>query len=171
MKNNKGVTLTSLIITIIVLIIISAITSNIGKEVIQEAKLQDLRTNMLLIQAKVKIYAEEVTFQTANLDSNKEEDLAKITEIKVSKYKGTPLERCNTIIQTAAQNAGITVTTDFYYLSSENLSEMGINLKEQKDAYYLVKYDISNTEVVFTKGIKYKEKTYYKLSEINQIEQ
>lgn len=170
MNNNKGVTLTSLVITIIILIIISAITVNISNDVIEQAKLQDLRTNMLLIQAKAKTYTEEVTFETANLDSSKEEDLAKISEIKASKLKGTLLENCDTSIQTAAQNAGITDTTDFYYLSSENLSEMGINIKVPKEAYYLVKYNFENTEVVFTKGIEYKEATYYKLSQINQID-
>ena len=171
MKNNKGVTLTSLVITIIVLLIISAITVNISDEVIQEAKLQDLRTNMLLIQAKAKTYAEEVTFQTANLDSSKEDDLLKLTEIKASKLKGTPLQDCNTKIQTAAEDAGVEDFVDFYYLSSENLSEMGIKIDVPNEAYYLVKYDFKDTEVVFTKGIKYKEKTYYKLSDINQIEQ
>ena len=171
MNNNKGVTLTSLVITIIVLIIISAITVDISKEVVQQAKLQDLKTNMLLIQAKAKIYTEEVTFQTANLDSAKEEDATKILEIKNSKLKGTALENCSTRIKTAMQNVGVTDTTDFYYLSQKNLSEMGINIDIPNEAYYLVKYNFEDTEVVFTKGIKYKEKTYYKLSEISQIEQ
>ena len=170
MNNNKGVTLTSLVITIIVLIIISAITVNISDGVIQEAKLQNLRTNMLLIQAKAKTYAEEVTFETANLDSTKEEDATKISEIKVSKFKGTALENCDTSVQTAAENAGVTLTTDFYYLSPENLSEMGINIKVPEGSYYLVKYNFEDTEVVFTKGFQYKDVTYYKLSEINQIE-
>lgn len=170
MKNNKGVTLTSLVITIIVLIIISSITVNISTELIRQANLQDLKTNMLLIQAKAKIYAEEVTFETANLDSTKEADATKISEIKASKLKGTALENSATSVQTAAQNAGITDRTDFYYLSSENLSEMGINIEVPEGAYYLVKYNFEDIEVVFTKGFKYKDVTYYKLSEINQIE-
>lgn len=171
MRNNKGITLTSLVITIIVLIIISGITVNINNDLIKQAKLQDLRTNMLLIQAKAKIYAEEVNFETANLDSSKEEDLKKISEIKASKLKGTTLADCEASIQTAAQNAGVTDTTDFYYLSSENLSEMGINIEMSEDIYYLVKYNFEDIEVVFTKGFKYKDVTYYKLSEINKIEQ
>lgn len=170
MKNNKGVTLTTLVITIVVLLIISAITVNISNDVIKQANLQDLRTNMLLIQAKAKIYAEEVTFQTANLDSNKEADLAKISEIKNSKLKGTLLTNSDAKIQTAAQNAGVTDTTDFYYLSAENLSEMGINIEVPEGAYYLVKYNLKETEVVFTKGFKYKDVTYYKLSEINEVD-
>lgn len=167
MNNNKGVTLTSLVITIIVLIIISAITVNISDGVIQEAKLQDLRTNMLLVQAKAKIYAEEVTFQTANL---KDESEIKTRKDSILKDKGTPLEDCDTSVQTAAENAGVTLITDFYYLSPENLSEMGINIEVPEGSYYLVKYNFEDTEVVFTKGFKYKDVTYYKLSEINQIE-
>ena len=48
MKNNKGVTLVSLTITIIVLIIISGLTVNLSNDLIKQAKLQDLKTNMLL---------------------------------------------------------------------------------------------------------------------------
>lgn len=170
MKNNKGITLTSLIVTIVVLIIISGITVDISADIIKQANLQDLRTNMLLIQAKAKTYTEEVTFETANLDSSKEEDATKISNIKNEKLKGVPLENCEIKIQTAAQNAGITDTTNFYYLNTENLLEMGINIEVPEGTYYLVKYDFEDTEIVFTKGFKYNDVTYYKLSEINQID-
>ena len=171
MKNNKGVTLVSLVITIVVLLIISGITVNVSNDVIKQANLQDLKTNMLLIQAKAKTYAEEVKFQTANLDETKEADKTKIAEIKATNLKGTALELCDTSIQNAADNAKVTDTADFYYLSRENLSEMGINIEVPEGAYYLVKYNFEDTEVVYTKGFKYQNQVYYKLSEINQIEQ
>ena len=171
MKNNKGVTLASLVITIVVLLIISGITTNLSNEVIKQAKLQDLKTNMLLIQAKAKTLAEEVNFETANLDKTKENDLTKINEIKGQKLIGTVLDSCKDTIKTAASNANVTSTTDFYYLSQENLSQMGINIEVPEGAYYLVKYNFEDTEVVFTGGYKYEGVVYYKLSELNNIEQ
>lgn len=170
MKNNKGVTLVSLVITIVVLIIISGITVNVSNDVSEQARLQDLKTNMLLIQAKAKTLAEEVNFETANLDATKEEDAKKIAEIKGTKLIGTKFDSSEETIKTATSNAGVTDTTDFYYLSQENLSQMGINIEVPEDTYYLVKYNFEDTEVVFTGGYKYEDEVYYKLSELNNIE-
>ena len=47
---------------------------------------------------------------------------------------------------------------------------MGINIEVAKDTYYLVKYNFEDTEVVYTKGFEYNGKTYYKLSEMKDIE-
>lgn len=61
MKNNKGVTLVALIITVIVLLIISGTiitTSNL----IQQGEKQKIITEMLLIQTKVRIIRERVAF-------------------------------------------------------------------------------------------------------------
>ena len=170
MKNNKGITLVSLVITIVVLIIISGLTVNLSNDVIKQAKLQDLKTNMLLIQAKAKTLSEEVNFETANLDENKEEDATKIEEIKAKKLIGTELEACGNAIKTAASEAGVTETTDFYYLSPGNLSQIGINIEVPDDAYYLVRYNFEDVEVVYTKGYIYENITYYKLSELSNIE-
>ena len=62
-KNEKGITLVALAITIIVLLIIAGIGYNYGKEAIQKAQLEELRTNMLLIEAKAKGLVEEVNFK------------------------------------------------------------------------------------------------------------
>ena len=59
-KNNSGITLLVLVITIVVLTIIASITVYEGKELIDKSKVQTLETNMLTIQAKVKAYAEEI---------------------------------------------------------------------------------------------------------------
>ena len=50
-KNNKGITLIALTITIIILLILASITIYSGKESIKKAQLESLKTNMLLIKA------------------------------------------------------------------------------------------------------------------------
>ena len=63
MKQNKGVTLIALTVTIVILLIIAKIAIYNGKETIQRANLEALRTNMLLIEAKAKGLVEEANFQ------------------------------------------------------------------------------------------------------------
>ena len=79
-KENRGITLISLIVTIIVLMIIAGITIYNGKSTITQAQLEGLRTNMLLIQAKAKEYVEEVNFEMgpSKDEAKKQEAIQKI---------------------------------------------------------------------------------------------
>ena len=160
----------SLIIAMIVIIVIGTSIGSLIKTMIEKTNFQDLRTNLLLIQAKAKTYTEDVNVETANLDSKKEEDSTKIAEVKEQKLKGTPIENCEENIKNAATQAGIQDFTDYYHLSQEDLNSMEINIKIEKETYYIVKYNFEDTEVVYTKGYKLKDKTYYKLSEMKNIE-
>ena len=72
MKETKGITMIALTITIVVMIILAGITVQYGMGLLQNVKLQDLRTNMLLIQAKAKEYVEEVNFQLVNVTDEAE---------------------------------------------------------------------------------------------------
>ena len=53
-KNDKGITMLSLVVMLVVLMMLATITMYYGNSAMKEAKLQDLKTNMLLIQAAVK---------------------------------------------------------------------------------------------------------------------
>ena len=64
-KKENGITLIALGVTIIVLLIIASIGVYSGKETIKKAQLEEMRTNMLLIQAKSKEYVEEANFKTS----------------------------------------------------------------------------------------------------------
>lgn len=160
----------TLIAAIIIIIAISVVISVVWKSAWEETKLQDLRTNMLLIQGKAKTYTENVSVETANLDEAKEEDSTKIAEVKDQKLKGTALENCDDSVKNAAKKAGIEDAKDYYYLSQEDLKQMGISIEVEEDTYYLVKYNFEDTEVVYTKGYEYQDKLYYKLSELKNIE-
>ena len=63
LKENRGVTLLALVITIVVMIIIAGIAVYTGTDTIKKAKLEELKTNMLLIEAKAKGLVEEVNFK------------------------------------------------------------------------------------------------------------
>ncbi len=58
-KDTKGITLIALVITIIILVIITGVSLNVGSELFSNANLKNLDTNMLLIQARVKVISEK----------------------------------------------------------------------------------------------------------------
>ena len=152
MKSENGVAIPTLIIIIAIIIIVAVIGVKYVKKMIVENQLQDLRTDMLLIQADTKKDLEEVCFQTVNLDKNKEEDLAKINEVKQENLKGIPVQE--TEIEKSIPE-GITVDENYYYLDENVLKDIGVKeVDAEKYGNYIVKYDFDNikVEVINTKG-------------------
>ena len=54
MKENKGVTMISLVVIIALLTLIAGISIGQGSKVIKSSQLENLKTNMLLIKVKAK---------------------------------------------------------------------------------------------------------------------
>ena len=152
MKNEKGVAIPTLIIIIAIIIVVAIVGIKYSMKMIDENQLQDLRTDMLLIQADTKKSLEEVSFQTVNLDKNKEEDLLKINEVKQENLKGVPVQ--GTEIEKNIPE-GITIDENCYYLDENILKDMGVKeCNAEKYGNYIVKYDFENikVEVINTKG-------------------
>ena len=152
MEKQKGVAIPVLIIGVVIIIAIASIIVHYAEDMVEENRLQDLRTNMLLIQAETKKDLEEVCFQTANLDAKKEEDLAKINEIKKEKLKGTIVQESE-VKDSIPQE--ISIDENCYYLDETNLNEIGVkDLNPEKYGYFIVKYNFENitVEVINTKG-------------------
>lgn len=152
MEKQKGASIIVLIIGIALIIAVASIIIKYGKNVAEESKLQDLRTNMLLIQAETKKDLEHVCFQTANLDAKKEEDATKINEIKKENLKGILVQGSEAESSIPQE---ITIDDNSYYLDESVLNEMGIkDLNSEKYGYFIVKYDFDNikVEVISTKG-------------------
>lgn len=78
LKNEKGITILALVITIIVLLIIASISINAGSQLVEQAKIQTIETNMLAIRAKAKSYAEEIEAATWALSEGKETKRAEL---------------------------------------------------------------------------------------------
>lgn len=152
MKNNKGITLTTLIITIVVMTILSGITITGGYNVIKKAKLESIKTNMLLLQAQTKTVLEEYNF-------SKDE----------TKLIGTKISDSDTNIVQKLNDAGVNSIDDWYYLQNEDYQEMNLSdVKPEENEYFLVKYDKENLEVeiLYTKGYNNK----YTLTELKNME-
>lgn len=160
-KNNKGITLIALTITIIILLILASITIYSGKESIKKAQLESLKTNMLLIKAKAKEYVEQASFKNG---VNKSE----ISEEAKNELKGEEVNASDYSKQNIIINGGEIL----YKLTSDNLKEMGLkDIKLGSNEEYLVKYNIKDVtvEVYNTSGYENNGTTVYSLSELEKI--
>lgn len=159
---NKGITLISLIVTIIILIIIASVSINIGSNMIKKAGLEELKTNMLLIQAKAKEYVEEANFKMGkNAEEKKEavrnEIYVEKAKLKVPEISSSPID-----------------LTDCYELTDETYENWGLNKIElESNEHYLVKFDEENlkVEVYNIPGYKAEDGQKYSLTDIDKIEE
>ena len=141
LKNSKGITLVSLIIIIIVMLVLASIAVYSGTGIIQEAKVEDTKTNMLLVQAKIKNYVKQAKFE-------KKEDINGIT-----------IDDVTLSITASPEVEG--------YYKIEDMSS--INLPDLNSEDYLISYNIENidVDVYFVPGIEDSDgNTYHKLSEV-----
>lgn len=150
-KNIKGITLVSLVITIIILMLITSVTVYTGTNVIKQVTLQNVNTDMMLIKAKVKTMEEQAKFNKDN-----------------SNYKGTPLidVHDNKKIDKLVDEEIVEDITKYYLLSKEDLNSMGLEKIDIADGY-LVNYE--SEEIIYVRGLKKDDNMYYKLSDIKDL--
>ncbi len=177
MKQNKGITMVALVITIVVLLIIVGISIGTGSNVIKASQLENLKTNMLLIKVKAKEHVENANFQLGtNFETadNKETRIANAKE----ELKGEELK------DSSIFDNGININQDkltsdnsnyiyYYKLSTNDLSDMGLSKvdSDDKNGWYIIKYDIKNleTEIYNTLGFENNGEKYYSLTEMQNI--
>ena len=159
-EDNRGITLVALVVTIIVLLILAGIGINTGISSMEKVKLEELKTNMLLIEAKARECVEEANFRMgASTDETVVESVRKeIYEVN------NKLEKANS---TKVPNSpGEIDLTDCYVITPETFDLWGLNkIKLSEDEKYLVRFnekEIKVEEVYNTKG--YDEK--YSLTQI-----
>ena len=147
MKKNSGITLISLAITIIIMSILAGVSIYYATPIIKKAQLQNINTNMTLIQTKAKTIGENAKFNN---------DTSKYIGQKISNI--TSNEQINQLI-----NKGIIdVKDNAYLLSKTDLEKMGLN-NIKYELGYIVNYDTD--EVIYVKGFTYGGITCYRLSE------
>lgn len=131
LKNNKGVTLTVLVVTIIVIIILAGVTISSSDSLIKNTKVKNMVTNMYLIQAKAEALYEEYQFN--NTDT--------------TNYVGT----ATTDVTSYGESAG---PEDKWYIWTQNtIKDLGFDenmLSSGGD--FIVNY--ATGEVIYTKGLK-----------------
>ncbi|MBR3162804.1 MAG: hypothetical protein IKF17_01720 [Clostridia bacterium] len=140
---DKGITLVSLVITIVILLILSTITYQAGKGTIQNARLTSYTTEMSALQQEVnKLEQQYRSGDTSVLNMGQETD----------GVEGA---------QEAFTNAGVSDTTGYRYFTQATLQELGLDSVEHE---FLV--NVQKRDIISLDGIKYNGQTYYKLADL-----
>ena len=164
-RGERGITLIILVITVIVLLIITSIAIYYGNNSIKKAQLEELKTNMLLIEAKVKGYVEEVDHEMGvNPSSLSDSEKNAIRESIYTTKAG--LQKVSGSSVTIPPEMSID-TANAYYLTEESLKNMGLEKLKNSEGTYVVVFDEANvtTEVYNTEGFRGK----YSLTDIDNL--
>lgn len=157
MKEQKGMGHITLFISMIIILMILGAIIYFAIFNIQETKIQNYETNMLLIKGKTKILSEESAIK------NNEELLKgrKVSENLEDEQIKKMLEK--EVISEEEENF-----SKYYILDDSNLEEMGLDSIKPNKGYYIVNYE--SGEIIYTEGVKINKELYYKLSDIKQKE-
>ena len=156
MKSENGISYTKLLIIFAIIIVIGIIFGTYIMGIFRGNNLEDIKTDMLLIQTKVKVLKG---------DSDITGDASVLKGVKLSAPE-QPAE-----IQ-QFMNKGIIGQEeyDYYYVvNQEVLNEIGLSeIKLENGEYFIVNYN--TYEVIYTEGYRDEYKnTYYKLTEIQDL--
>lgn len=165
LKEEKGISLSVLVIMIIVIIILAGISINQGTELLKTTNVETYVTNMITIRAKAKVYAEEVNAETWDVQDKS----TKRTELYAEKYNMTKPANESELIAKVDDSVNKGNGCECYEITKETLSKMGLDdlAKETNDGDYVVVYDAgdyTNLDILYTPGINYEGNTYYTLS-------
>ena len=140
----------AIIIGIIIAIVV--IVAKQGFKMLDEKKYADLETDLLLIQARVKVIKGK-----ADVNANTDGFVGQ----KVSDSNNEKIKRLLNKIQITEENYD-----KYFILSMQDFDTMGISadMKNKGDSLFIVNYE--DGEVIYTKGIKVNGKIKYKLSDI-----
>lgn len=156
MKSEKGITYTKLLVIFAIVIVIGIVITAYILGMFRKESLEDIKTDMLLVQTKVKVLKG---------DSDINGDAIYLIGEKISspEQPGEIISFLDTGIIPQEQY-------DFYYVVNQNcLNEMGLGEIKLKDGtYYIVNYN--TYEVIYTQGYTDEyNNTYYKLSDIQDL--
>lgn len=177
MKKNRGVTMLSLVITIVLLLIIAGISIGTGGNVIKRSQLENLETNMLLIKGKAKEYVENANFKLGNNIENVTDKENRIEEAK-KQLVGEMITQgdiFNGIDNITTEKIKEDETNYIYYykISTQDLTNMGLSnvYSDDEKGWYIIKYNIKNAEIEIynTKGFENQNNKYYTLTQIQDL--
>ncbi len=151
LEDNKGITLTALVITIIILLILATTAVYTGTETIQNSKLTAFNTEMSIIQSQVD------SMQNI-IDQDNKIDGISIFE------KGRPIDMNDPAIKTLTKDLPEIDLTDFRSYNKEDIEKyLGIDKINQ---VVPVLINLKTASVISVKGIKYQEDIYHRLEDL-----
>ena len=157
MKSEKGLTFIAMIFIVILIALLVFGVVYFTRIQVSNEKLETLKTNMLLIQAKTNVIAQDVEMKVENatLKGTKLADMKEDEIIKSFLEKG--------VIDENSEDS------DFYVLKDQDIKDLGLeNVEIEDGSYYIVDY--KKSDIITTNGFEASDKNmYYKLSELENL--
>lgn len=157
-KNNKGITLMSLVITIVILLLISTVTIDVGIGAYSLTKEQNFISQLKLVQSKVDNFVEE----TQDFDNGRFTKLSEIENSDSEAYKlfqtiiSNP-EEYNINVNKSWNDELDGNVENYYYFKDNDLEKIGL-----KDQEITVVINFKTRNVIAQKGIMVDNKKYYR---------
>lgn len=156
-RNEKGVTIVALIVTIIVLLIIAGITIGNGMEGAEVAEDNKLLTELNMVQHAVLQRYTKVSLTKQDVPGDKIESYSNIVveelkneiELKIAETDYTNLDKYEYYYKLNSEhleNLGVTNTTDTYIVNYSTGEVINETQKKTKSGELLYVYAKSNTE-------------------------
>lgn len=176
LKEEKGITLIALVITVILLLIIGGISIMGGTSLVNTAKAETIETNMLTIKAKAKEYMENVDSINWALDDKEVKDeYDGLTKKEWKNRKELQDTYQLTLIEEASGNVWYKDGYTYYKLEKKALDKMDLPDLYEEGEVYIVRYPLEDgnienlkMDIIYSNGIEYKGTVYYELSKLEQ---
>lgn len=153
MKSEKGLTFLGTIILVVIIALIAFGVVYFTRMEVSKEKAEDIKTNMLLVQAKVKKISGDYT-----LEKNEEVLIGtKLSEMKEEEPIKEFLEKELFDLDEKGKK--------YYVLNQQNLNDLNLgNVILEENSYYIVEY--TSSEVYYTKGYSDENgEVHYKVTE------
>ena len=155
MKKENGMGQMMLIICVIAIIAIIIFAVNFLLNETKQRKEENLVTDMLLLQGKIKVIAQEN-------EMKKEENTLVGKQVK----ENLEDEKIKKLLDENIINQEDENFENYYIIDSESLNQLNLN-DDLEGEYYIVNY--KNYEIIYSKGIEVEEKTYYTLTDLKGL--
>lgn len=142
----------TLVFTIVIIIVIGVVGTRIILKENKNREIENVTTNMLLVQGKIKVIAQEN-------EMNKDEN----TLVGKSLSENLEDEKIKRLIENKVISEDEENFDKYYIIDSETLNEL--NLQDNLDGeYYIVNY--KTYEIIYSKGIEIEGQMHYTLTEL-----
>ena len=160
MKSENGITLVSVVITIILIMILAVIGTYNGLEVYENMRVENFVSKMKVVQEAVNKLCEQYSVQEINEMGtdigNAPADDKEVLETLISDIQS--LTAAGTHVNSWYPSAGDTIENNYRYFDEEAISSiLGI-----KDFDTSIFFNPRSKNIVAVKGVKYDDKMYYR---------
>ena len=163
MKYSKGITMVALIVTVVIMLIIMTVTIEVGKNMIRKAVLEDLKTDMLLLQSQTKIISEKNKFGEGELVGTQIDLSSNNTTYTIEGKQYTIPDRLMERLRAEEAIAEARRETIVFYILTNEIA--GVDTDSQK--FYVVNYETG--EIYYSQGYVKNNRVYFTLTELQGL--